>query len=331
MKVHRHFGSVGHVVIGLAAGFFAVASPGSTLAQSGIVKQSQLTRYTVPTTTWVTPIVRGFQWVYSPETFEKTLPLFAYKLSQIYFDQKSVCRSLGIGGYSQYDAGTAALVYKGQEYDGFPLGSSVDTKTLETLGKKVAMSRVLTKREFTIGTDFQDVKKTIDDFVVGLENSGTKPNVVSNASNFYNSTWIPSSPSARSLMIQMIAKAERSPKVFNTVSELSRYWHEEANDAVQELDVETNRSTKMLQFVVNAVKTKEKMPKTSKLTLTQLCESSRFIASRRQALGDSLLLATKRPLPKIEPYTFLTGPQSLRVVMPSQSEASRLIDAQGKN
>ena len=79
-------------------------------------------------------------------------------------------------------------------------------------------------------------------------------------------------------MIQMIAKAERSPKVFNTVSELSRYWHEEANDAVQELDVETNRSTKMLQFVVNAVKTKEKMPKTSKLTLTQLCESSRFIA-----------------------------------------------------
>ena len=329
MKAYRRFSSAGPIVIVLAVGFLAVASPGSILAQSGVVKPSQLTRYTVPTRTWATPIFKGFQWFYLPETYEKTRPLFAYKLSQIYFDKTSICSSPGIAGYSQYDAGTAALVYMGQEYDGFPLGSRVDSKTLKTLGRKVAMSRVLEKKGFDVGTDFRNAKTTIDDFVAGLQNTAPpSENLVDTARKYYETTWIPSSPSARNLMEQMIRKAKESGGDLESEHHLSDYWHTQADKAVKELDAATDQSTKMLQFIVNAVKTNDK---TSKLTLTQLCELSDFIASRRQALGDSFLLATKQPLPKVVPDTRLTGPQPLRIITAGQNKASRHTDTQGKN
>ena len=326
MKTCRRFGSAGTIVMVLAVGFLAAASPRSILAQSGVVKPSQLTRYTVPTKTWATPIYRGFQWFYLPETFEKTRPLFAYKLSHIYFDEKSVCSSPGIAGNSQYDAGTAALVYKGQEYDGFLLGGTVDIESLKTLGRKVAMSRVLEQKGFDVGTEFRDAETTIDNFVAGLQNTGTVGEIVEKARQYYNTTWIPSSPSARNLMEQMIRKAAESSSKFNSESALSDYWREEANKAVQELARETDQSTKMLQFIVNAVKTNDKTPK---LTLTQLCESSDFIASRRQALGDSFLVATKQPLPKVAPTTRLTGPQLPRIITAGQNKPAHPADTQG--
>ena len=308
------------MVIVLAVGFLTVASPRSILAQSEVV-EPQLIRYTVPTTTWATPISRGFLWFYSPETFEKTRPLFGYKLSQI---NSSVCAD-----DSQYDAGTVALVYMGQEYNGFQLGSTVDSETLKTLGSKVAMSRVLEKKGFNVETDFQDAEATIDDFIAGLPNAGTAgQNVVDNAKEHYNTTWIPSSPTARNLIEQMIRKAEESNREFNSKNDLSKYWREQATRAAEELARETIKSTKMLQFIANAVKTDYK---TSKLTFTQLCKSSGFIASRRQALGDNFLFVTKQPLPMVVPNTRLNWLQPSRIITTGQNEIPRPVDAQGKN
>ncbi len=191
------------------------------------------------------------------------------------------------------------------------------------------MSRILKKRGFDIGTDFQDAKKTIDDFIVGLGASDqTNVNVVSKLDDYYDKTWIPSSPSARNLMKQMIDKAKGSEIEFATKEQLWKYWRDQATVVVDELDSETDRSTKMLEFVVNAAKTKDK---TSKHTLNPLCESSNLIVSRREALGDSLLLATKRPLPNVVPDTRLTGAQPLGVMKTDQDEASGIVDAQGKN
>lgn len=309
----------------LAVGFLAVASPRSILGQSEVVEPPQLTRYTVPTTTWATPISRGFLWFYSPEIFEKTRPLFGYKLSQIYFDNSSLCSLAGIAGDSQYDAGTVALVYMGQEYDGFQLGSTVDRETLETLGSKVAMSRVLEEKGFDVETDFQDAEATIVDFIDGLPKAGTAgQNVVDNARAYYNTTWIPSSPTARNLIERMIRKAEKSDSKFNSETDLSKYWREQATKAAGELALETSKSTKMLQFIANAVKT----DKTRKLTLTQLCKSSDFIASRRQTLGDNFLFVTKQPLPKVVPNTRLKPSQ---IIIAGQNETPRPADAQARN
>ena len=314
----------------ITVGFLAVASPRSILAQSEVPKPSQLTRYTVPTRTWATPISRGFLWFYAPETFEKTRPLFGYKLSQIYFDDKSVCSWAGVAGDSQVDAGTVALVYMmGQEYDGFPLGSTVDSETLKTLGTKVAMSRVLREKGFDVKTDFQDAETTIDDFIAGLKKTDTDgENVVDNAWEHYDTTWIPSSPSARKLIEQMIRKAEESGSKFTSKTDLSKYWGEQATKAAEELTRETNQSTKMLQFIVNSVKTDDE---TRKLTLTELCKSSDFIASRRQALGDNFLLATKQPLPTVVPNTRLNWLQPPRITTAVHKNTRRPAEAQGEN
>ena len=112
----------------------------------------------------------------------------------------------------------------------------------------------------------------------------------------------------------MISKAMTAGRKFESKIELSEFWREQAKSAADELAREANKSTKMLQFIANAVKTDDK---TRKLTLIKLCESSDLITSRHQALGDNLLFVTKQPLPMVVPNTRLN---SSRIIAVDQNE-----------
>ena len=317
MIVSHCFRVSGLTVIGLVAVLLAESWPANVFAQPEESEKPALIRYAVPKETWVTPLKRGFQWVYQPEILDKTLPFFGYNLSKIYFDEGSVCESPDIHRYSEYDLKKAALVYRGEVYDGFPLGGHVDTGTLHTLARKVAIREVLTTKEFDIGTEFEDAKKTIKNFSAGFKEymKGDKDvvDVVESANQYLKTTWIPDSPAARNLMIQMIRQAEASEEKFQTYDDLSRYWFDKANKVFVKVNIQTDRSEKMLRYLANAVKNKDGEPG---LTVSRICASSEFIASHQDILGNSLLLATKRPLPLVRSDIRLIGSRSLPVVTP---------------
>ncbi len=313
MIVSHRFRVAGLTVIGLVAVLLAESSPANVFAQPEEIEKPTLIRYAVPKETWVTPLKRGFQWVYQPEILDKTLPFFGYNLSKIYFDEGSVCESPDIHRYSEYDLEKAALVYQGEVYDGFPLGGHVDTGTLHTLARKVAIRKILTTKEFDIGTDFEDASKTIENFSAGFKEYMKKDEDVVESANQYLETWIPGSPAARNLMIRMIRQAKASEDRFQTYDDLSRYWIDKANKVFVKVNVQTDRSEKMLQYLANAVKNKDGKPG---LTVSRICALSEFIASHQDILGNSLLLATKRPLPMVRSDIRLIGSRSLPVVTP---------------
>ena len=92
MIVSRLFKVPELTVIGLAVALVAGLLPPNVFAQPEEIEKRALTRYAIPKETWATPLKRGFQWVYQPELLDKTLPLFGYNLSKVYFRQRvGVC------------------------------------------------------------------------------------------------------------------------------------------------------------------------------------------------------------------------------------------------
>ena len=316
MIVSRLFKVPELTVIGLAVALVAGLLPPNVFAQPEEIEKPALTRYAIPKETWATPLKRGFQWVYQPELLDKTLPLFGYNLSKVYFDSGSVCASPDIHQYSEVDLKKVALVHQGKVYDGFSLGGQVDTDTLQILARKVATQKVLTTKGFNIGTEFKDATKTVANFSEGLAGSrsnDTGKGVVASAEQYFRDTWIPSGPAAKDLMSQMIAKAKVSTKEFQTTKDLSQYWIEKADNVSEEVTDHTYRSGKMLQYLANAIKNKDGK---AGLTVSKVCASYRFIASHQDVLGTSLLLATKRPLPKVTSDIRLIGSPALPVITP---------------
>ena len=278
----------------------------NVFAQSEEIEKPTLFRYLVPQETWTTPIKRGAQSVYQWEVFKKTLPLFGYNLSKIYFNKKSLCAVSNARQYSEYDLEKAALVHHGDVYDGFVLGGRVHSETLQKLAERVAKQNVLKAAGFDIGTEFQEAKMTIADFSEGFaKQRNATTDIVENAGQYFSSKWIPVSPEAMELMSQMIAKAKGSRTTFQKHDDLSRFWIKKADEVSREVTHHTDRSKKMLQYLANATRKQDGKPG---LTVNRICASHRFIASHQDVLGNSLILATKRPLRRFRSDVRLIGP-----------------------
>lgn len=304
------------IVVSLTLVLLATALSGRVLAQSPKIDVKKLktpVQYTKSPETWAISLKRGFQWVFHPEALATTLPFFAYKSAQI----DLLCSSSDINRQGNYDLRKVDLVHHGRRYYGFPLGGDIDPEVVKIVAGKAAAHWILTNNNYDVDTKFDNAVAVIDDFKGKLTTlrgtDGSDADVVQRARKFLDDTWIPSNPAAQKLVDQMIVKAEMHGKRFGTEGELSNYWKTEAANIKGMLDAQTKQSTKVLQYVVSAAKPDHDAPG---LTVNKVCGLHRFVASHRRDIGDNLLFATKRWLPKV-PYEarLLGSTTSLRAAL----------------
>ena len=288
-------------VVSLTPALLTTVLSGLVLAQASKIDVKTLktpVQYTISPETWPISLKRGFQWVFHPEALAKTLPFFAYKSAQI----NELCHSPDIDRRGDYDLRAVDLVHHGSRYYGFPLGGDIDPGVVKIVAGKAAAHSILTNKEYDVGTKFDNAVDVIDDFegqLTKFKSTATSGTDVLQRARKFHDVWIPSSPAAQKLVDQMIAKTATRSKRFKTEGELSNYWKTEAAIIKKMIDTRTEQSANVLQYVVNAAKPDHH--EEPRLTVNKVCGLNGFVASHRENIGDSLLFATKRWLPKV-PY-----------------------------